>query len=126
MDGVIKPSFSHEVIPLGWSHEVHTWLVLETFRYYSALTDKVIEVEAGFETNLASIPRVAKWIYDNDGDHHDAAIVHDHIYYTRPVWCSRALADAIFKEAMRSRGVGFTKRWTMWAAVRLGGWIAWR
>lgn len=39
---------------------------------------------------------------------------------------TRADADGLFRRVMRELGVSGWRRWTMWAAVRLGGWRYWR
>lgn len=85
---------------------------------YTAIT-----VPAGFVTDLASIPRLLHPLIPVNGRHRAAAIVHDYLYASQTT--SRAEADAIFLEAMASCGVRWSQRWAMYAAVRIGGWLAW-
>jgi hypothetical protein len=82
-----------------------------------------ITVPAGFVTDFASIPRVFWRLILPTGTHREAAVLHDWLYF-----CGdrhRAVADAIFLEAMQSLGVPAWRRWAMYYAVRLGGFAAW-
>lgn len=86
--------------------------------------DVTITVPAGFGSDMASIPAVLQPFLPVNDLHRAASVLHDYLYYSQPV--SRALADAIFRTAMRESGVGWLKRWSMWVGVRAGGWLAWR
>lgn len=86
--------------------------------------DPIIVVPAGFECDLASVPRVLWWWASPDGKYRAAAVIHDFLYRTQE--CSRRAADAVFYHAMRAAGVRRTQALAMWAGVRLGGWVAWR
>jgi hypothetical protein len=95
-------------------------------------------VPAGFDTDLASIPRALWWLISPGGRHGKAAVLHDYLYRVRPrvsytgegfeavMDLARGQADRVFREAMREDGVGLLRAWVMWAAVRLFGWLAWR
>jgi subtilisin family serine protease len=95
------------------------WRLTQPLEYASDIGKAVIIVPAGFETDLASTPRlpVIYWLAGNVAT--SAAVVHDFLYsdgrYTREV------ADAIFREASAVIGVSGWRRWIMWAGVRLGG-----
>ena len=78
-------------------------------------------VPRGFETDLASVPRILWWFISPWGDHAAAAVVHDFLYRVRCHTVSRFFADAIFRWAMAECGVSLPRRWIMWAAVRLFG-----
>lgn len=92
----------------------------------------LVEVEAGFDTDYASVPRALWSLYPPDGDYTPAAVVHDALYWhqaTRehggyPV--TRAQADAVFLEAMAALGLPLLRRRLLHRAVRLGGGAAWR
>lgn len=76
------------------------WRVLESFNY------KDITVVVGFETDLFTIPRFARWFYPKAMKRGNmAAIVHDyiltHLHHTH----TRRQADTIFLNAMRDAGV---------------------
>ena len=83
-----------------------------------------VQVPAGFVTDFASIPRPLWAVYPPDGRWAQASVVHDVCY--RQQWCTRALADALFLEAMKASRVPPHRRWIMYAALRLFGGFAWR
>lgn len=89
-----------------------------------------IEVEAGFDTDYASVPRAFWAIFPPDGDYTEAAVIHDALYWYqtaglgRPA-ITRAQADAVFLEALASLGIGWLTRRTLYTAVRVGGWLPW-
>ncbi|MEM1332158.1 MAG: DUF1353 domain-containing protein [Actinomycetota bacterium] len=73
-------------------------------------------------TDLASVPQFMRWFENAYGAHTLAAIIHDQLITHEPnggALQSDIAADALFREMMRSAGVGFLKRWVMWAAVAL-------
>lgn len=81
-------------------------------------------VPAEFCTDFASIPRPLQGFLDAVNDVAPAAVVHDFLY-TSQMFESRAMADQIFFDALRANGVGWMRARTLWAGVRLGGWIKW-
>ena len=88
----------------------------------------MITVPAGFDTDLASVPRLFWRIFPPSGVYNKAAVVHDWLYVTRkigPHAVCRAEADAVLLEAMDTLGVGWWERTTMYRCVRLFGWIVW-
>jgi hypothetical protein len=104
-----------------------TFTLVEGFEYHigSLNTNIVIEVPAGFVTDYASIPRIFQNIISTYGQHGKAAVIHDYLYQmVRENRFNRAIADAIFYEAMGVLGVGFIKRYIMYLAVRCFGWAA--
>lgn len=72
---------------------------------------------------LAYTLRLLPWM-QKMGRHVRAACVHDHLYRSRLV--SRAIADAIFLEIMRTDRVPLDIRWQIYLNVRLFGWTAYR
>ena len=78
-----------------------------------------VSVPAGFETDYASVPRLLWIIFPPSGTHNKAAVIHDYLYKSKA--CSRFLADALFREAMREVGVHAARAWFMWLAVRTCG-----
>lgn len=81
-------------------------------------------VPHGFETDLASVPRIFRWLLDVNGTSRRAAVLHDYLYRMQPV--PRAIADEIFRRALQAEGMIAPGRWMYWCGVRLGGWVAWR
>lgn len=77
-----------------------------------------VTVPAGFETDLASVPRFLWSIFPPHDPHYAAAaVVHDYLY--RWDGFTRVVADAVFYEAMRVLGTPKWKAKAMYIAVRL-------
>ena len=103
---------------------VDTWKLNSTLQYLSEmLNDTLVDVPAGFETDFASIPRFFHRLLPKNGDYDAPAVVHDFLYST--ALCDRQTADLVFLESMKSIGVSFWKRWSMYQAVHWFGWAAW-
>lgn len=100
------------------------WWRLHTPLVYRTRWGMEVVVPAGFETDLASIPARYRQYFSVNGLHRRAAVLHDYLYHHRIG--TRASADALFYEAMADLGVPYLERTVMWAAVRVGGWVAWR
>ena len=85
-----------------------------------------IIVKAGYVTDGASIPRLFWRLIGGPlaGRYLPAALVHDVLYDSEIV--PRAIADRVFRAAMKELGVSSWRRNLMYAAVRLGGWRAWQ
>lgn len=82
-----------------------------------------MRVPIGFRTDYASVPRIPLF-YMVDGDTaHEAAVVHDYLYYIGMF--PRDVADAVFREACIVSGEGSFRAWRMFVGVRVGGWKAW-
>ena len=78
-------------------------------------------VRAGFSTDLASIPRLFQSIVPKVGKHIQPAIAHDFCYTGNVAGMSKAEADSLFLEGMKSMGVWWLRRRVMYLAVRVGG-----
>ena len=89
---------------------------------YKGRRDRFV-IPAGFETDLASIPRIFTPLVTKLGPWNTAAVVHDWLYQVQTT--TRKDADGIFRRILKEEGVGGFKRWGMWQAVRLGGWVYW-
>lgn len=76
-----------------------------------------VVIPAGFETNLASTPRIMWPILPPFGTYTKATILHDFLYTTK----DRFLADALFRVAMRESGTNYFVRLIMFYAVRIFG-----
>lgn len=85
----------------------------------------LLTVPAGFQTDLASIPRLFRGFIPSAGPYQRAAVLHDYVYATRPEGWTRKEADQLFLDAMEAAGVNWITRHTMHAAVRAGGWKGW-
>lgn len=100
------------------------WHVEQSLVYQGVIN---ITVPVGFETDLASIPRVF-WLIIPHADKHivEGAIVHDFIYSGKSDVTSRSVADHFLREACKEMGAPPWYYWTVWAAVRAFGWHAWK
>lgn len=91
----------------------------------------MIEVPAGFKTDLASIPRGLWNVLPQTGKYDAAAVIHDFLYQKAPAWghggptTTRAGADRVLYEAMGVCGVPAWQRWVIYAGVRVGGGRIW-
>jgi len=88
----------------------------ERLVYQSDLIGLVI-VPAGFDTDLASIPRIFQSLVPKVDHHMLPAIVHD--YLVRLPDFNRRMADKVFLEAMRVKNVNPIRRRLMYWAVSL-------
>lgn len=101
------------------------WVVEKTFRYYVTETD-FVEVPSGFVTDFASVPWGFHNIFPKDGTWTQAAVTHDYLYNQRKVHGrKRSQCDKIFLDAMKELGVSRWQRYSMYSAVRIGGWTYW-
>lgn len=93
--------------------------------YDSDIIGRVV-VQKGFQTDLASVPRLPI-AYALFGDRaHRESVLHDYLYRVdaRPE-ITYSQANKVFLEAMKVRGKPFYIRWPMYIGVCLGGWTAW-
>jgi hypothetical protein len=95
-----------------------TWRLLAPFSYLDP-DHGLIEVPAGFETDFASVPRwpLTFALFGQYGQ--AAAVLHDWLYSIGQL--SRADADRVFLNALRSSGIARWRAYAMWAGVRIGG-----
>lgn len=98
------------------------WRVVHSIAYHTNVNS--VTVPAGFITDLASVPRIFWAVFPPFGKYTRAATLHDWLY--RSSVTSRAVADAIFLEAMEADGVSFATRAILYSAVRLFGWAAFK
>lgn len=88
---------------------------------------RVFTAPPGFITDYASIPKALRWLYDPDGEYTPAAVIHDYLYkYGCRLDITRSEADRVFKDAMRELDIPWLRRFNLWSAVRIGGWLPWR
>lgn len=101
------------------------WILTEDLIYMTR-GGETITVDQGFETDLASVPRLFWNIFPPAGIYLEAAVVHDYMYEGKYEVKDKKTADRIFREAMADLKVPKWKRWVLWAAVRVGGRGIWR
>jgi len=107
--------------PLDIAEESEQWILTEDCIYQSDLNGdyalpELVVVPVGFTTDLASIPRIFRLLFVKNGKHRPAAIVHDWLCRLDLAF-PRTVADKIFHEAMRVRGVGRMQARLMYWAV---------
>jgi hypothetical protein len=86
---------------------------------YTGNTGETFKVEANFETDFASVPRMFVWFLPRYGRYTRAAILHDLLWdMAEEGKLSWHDADGVFRRAMRELKVPFLRRWFMWTAVR--------
>lgn len=92
--------------------------VIQAFAYIGsdAISIGMTTVPKGVKTDFASIPRGFRWIIARVGKYGKAAVLHDYICEAKIG--SRKYADRVFLDAMKTLGVGWWKRRTMYAGVR--------
>lgn len=90
-----------------------------TWKLKEAFTMRGVVVPKGFETNLASVPKIPLiyTIFKDEG--RKSSVIHDYLYSTRSL--SRKESDLIFYKCLEEEGVSKFKRKIMYAAVRLFG-----
>lgn len=107
--------------PLG-SGGGRNWREDTPFKYIANNGDET-DVEAGFTTDLASVPRPLWTFWPPEGLYTIPAVIHDKNYTLQKF--TRARCDAILLESMKDFGVPWYDRWPIYAGVRIGGWVAW-
>lgn len=95
------------------------YIVLEPLVYDSIAAGQTIIVPPGFQTDLASVPRLPLVYWLTGATSTEAAVVHDYLYSTGIV--PRDVADEVLSEASRVTAVPAWRRGLMWSAVRLFG-----
>ena len=116
-------SFTEDLI-VKWIPELNKFKVYVPFDYHIGSEDsnEVISIPEGYLTDLASIPRVVRWLIPKLGKHAQAAVIHDFMYQYHVYPQKRC--DEIFLEAMGVLKVPLWKRRLMFRALRIGGWVA--
>lgn len=104
------------------AHDSGEWVVLNPIMYCSQ-AGRTYGIPAGFITDLASIPAILRPLFNPNDDGRKAAVLHDSRYCIKHG--TRKDADDLFLEALERCGVGFLRRWAMYAGVRAGGWVYW-
>ena len=106
-----------EIPSLNFDDDSINFILEERLVYQSDLAGLII-VPSGFETDLASIPRLFQTLVPKVDYHMLPAIVHD--YLCRKPDFSRRMADRVFLEAMELKKVNPIRRRLMYWAVRIG------
>lgn len=100
------------------------WRVTSPLVWDSGRDDRLV-VPAGFETDLASIPRLLRNLpfLDPNGVSRRPAVLHDWLYNFGD---DRSKADLLLRDALLVEGAGRTAARAFYWGVRLGGRSSWR
>jgi len=83
---------------------------------------RLIVVPAGYLSDLASVPRLARRLVDAQSPTtRRPAVVHDFLYTDQTHRFTKREADRIFYDALLDEGTPRPLAWLMWKAVSLGG-----
>lgn len=121
MSQSLKMAKFHTRLILGAADDSDSgqWILEDTLIYESNAAGRMFVIPKGFRTDLASVPRLPIVFWLTGATSNAAAVVHDYLYNSKQV--SRAMADAVLREASAVTGVPAWRRWAMWAAVRCFG-----
>ncbi len=112
----IKYGFTSHLVVRQRSNPIDgKWFTVYEPLDYVSKSGETYRVPIGTNTDFASIPRGLRWLIPRVGRHGKAAVLHD--WLCEFVIVPRPQADLLFREAMESLGVGWTKRNTMYRAV---------
>lgn len=104
------------------SDDGERWVLYRPWTYEGNVD--AFEVPAGFETDLASVPRLFWAVFPPHGKYTRAAVLHDWLYHTHLT--SRADADGLFLRVMLEHRTRRYRAHLMYRAVRIFGARAWR
>lgn len=90
-----------------------------TTDFFVSLEGKLQCIPEGFETDLASVPRVPVVYLAVGGRGHKAAVLHDWLYASSAF--SRLICDQYFYHGLRESGINVVYAKAMYAGVRAGG-----
>ena len=84
-----------------------------------------VVVPSGFICDFATVPWLFQRVFPKMGTLSDKpAVLHDWLYVTE--YFNRKTCDDIFLKALLERGVSKWKAYSMYYAVRVGGWYIWK
>jgi len=119
------PPIGEEPLDVRWqdttSRGRRNWMLLVAFDFASEVLEQIVHCEAGFVTDFASTPRITWPILPPTGPYGKDAVVHDKLYRTPTIACTRHQADLTLREAMIASRVPWLTRVVVYAGVRLGG-----
>ena len=98
------------------------WRLDEPLMYYSTTLNRLVQVPAAFETDLASVPKLLRWLVPvANAKNRRAAVVHDYLCST-PIQAvygiDQRTADRVWREALAVCNVNTLGQWGLWLPVR--------
>jgi hypothetical protein len=109
-----------ELVPL--KDQPDFWALAAPIKWVSSTL--ITTIPLGFKTDLASIPKIIRNIFDVDGRSREPAILHDWLYSTQHT--TKAFADEQLRLAIIDYGDKPWQARMYWLGVHLGGASAWR
>ena len=106
------------------------WMLHEDLVYHSDILRRVVTVPTGYTTDLASVPRLLRWIVPvANAKNRKAAVVHDYLCtHGDGVVKNQKQSDRVFREALGVLGLGRFKSGALYYPVRIfqsiKGWFA--
>ena len=114
--------FVSELVVTRLISKKHSWQLDEDLIWKDG--DILIVIPKGFQFDFASVPWLFQRVFPKSGGKYDrASCAHDFLYVTE--YFDRKSCDELFLKAMLSDGVPKWKAYSMYWAVRLGGWYVW-
>ena len=97
------------------------WMLHEELVYHSDILGRVVTVPAGYKTDLASVPRLLRWIVPvANAKNRKAAVVHDYLCtHGDGVVKNQKQSDKVFREALGVLGLGRFKSGILYFSVRI-------
>ena len=105
------------------------WSLHEDLIYHSDILGRVVTVPAGYTTDLASVPRLLRWIVPvANAKNRKAAVIHDYLCtHGDGVVKNQKQSDRVFREALGVLGLGRFKSGALYFSVRtfqsIKGWF---
>ena len=116
-------SFIAEAVDGGWK-------LRQSLVYHSDILGRVVTVPAGYCTDLASVPKLLRWLVPvANAKNRKAAVVHDYLCtHGDGVVKNQKQADKVFREALSVLGLGRFKSGALYYPVRtfqsIKGWFS--
>lgn len=113
------PAINERELTLVALPEVGQWKLLNRLE---VLDDKEhsFYVPAGFATDLASLPRIIRGLFNRNGKSRKPAVLHDYLYSQKMF--TRKKCDLIFKDCLINAGISKFAARLYYFGVRSGGW----
>jgi len=111
--------------PYTLSDNPDEWVVLSDFIFWSARIQDIVIVPRWMKTDLASIPKIFRSFISVNERHRLPSLPHDFGYSIAGLSHPRSTWDGILKDFCKHQEVPLWKTFTIWGAVRLGGWLIW-
>jgi cytochrome oxidase assembly protein ShyY1 len=112
----------HTFLEVREAESPDSWVLIAPLIYETGAGEKII-IPRGFITDLASIPQALRSLIDVNGISRSPAVLHDYLYCLQDR--EREPVDALFVEALYSRGATRLQAETYYFGVRIGGQCGW-